>query len=72
MSHTNLLIGGNSGAGIAPARLLAARGDTLPASAHRRRPLAELWIAVQAFAAAKFMAGQMLRPGGGLSSLRVF
>ena len=52
MSRTILLIGGNSGTGLATARLLAARGATLVAAARTPGPLAELGIPVQAFDAA--------------------
>ena len=72
MSHTILHIGGNSGAGLATARLLAARGASLVAMARPLSPLLELEVAVQAFDTAKCMTGEELRPDGGLSSLRAF
>ena len=49
MSRTTLLIGGNSGIGLATARTLLQRGDQVIAAARRPGPLAELGIAVQAF-----------------------
>ncbi|MCU0781104.1 MAG: SDR family oxidoreductase [Akkermansiaceae bacterium] len=52
MSRTILLIGGNSGTGLATARLLAARGAKLLAAARTPGPLAELGIPVQMFDAA--------------------
>ena len=49
MSRTYLLIGGNSGIGLATARLLQSRGNTLIAAARSPQPLAELGISVQPF-----------------------
>ncbi|MEY4243836.1 MAG: hypothetical protein RLZZ245_1421 [Verrucomicrobiota bacterium] len=49
MSRTVLLIGGNSGIGLATARLLQAQGTTVIAAARSAGPLAELGIQVQAF-----------------------
>lgn len=49
MSRTHLLIGGNSGIGLATARLLLAQGDSLIAAARTPGPLGELGIPVQAF-----------------------
>ncbi len=49
MSRTYLLIGGNSGIGLATARLLKSRGDTLTAAARNPQPLAEMGISVQPF-----------------------
>jgi len=49
MSRTYLLIGGNSGIGLATARLLISRGNSLIAAARSPQPLAELGIAVQPF-----------------------
>ncbi len=49
MSRTYLLIGGNSGIGLATARLLKSRGDSLVAAARSPQPLAELGISVQPF-----------------------
>lgn len=49
MSRTILLIGGNSGIGLATARRLLDRGDTVLAAAREAGPLAELGIEVQPF-----------------------
>ena len=49
MAQTILMIGGNSGIGLATARLLQARGDTVIAAARSAGPLEELGIPVQAF-----------------------
>lgn len=49
MPRTTLLIGGNSGIGLATAQRLAGRGDTLLAAARSDRALAGLGIAVQHF-----------------------
>ena len=49
MAQTVLLIGGNSGIGLATARLLLAQGHTVIAAARNAGPLAELGIAVQSF-----------------------
>jgi NAD(P)-dependent dehydrogenase (short-subunit alcohol dehydrogenase family) len=49
MSRNILLIGGNSGIGLATARLLQAQGDTVIAAARHAGPLAELGIPVQPF-----------------------
>lgn len=49
MAQTILMIGGNSGIGLATARLLQARGDTVIAAARNAGPLEELGIPVQAF-----------------------
>lgn len=49
MSRSVLLIGGNSGIGIATARLLVSKGDKVLAAARNAEPLAELGIPVQAF-----------------------
>ncbi len=49
MSRSTLLIGGNSGIGLATARLLASRGDRLTAAARNPAPLAELGIPVLPF-----------------------
>jgi NAD(P)-dependent dehydrogenase (short-subunit alcohol dehydrogenase family) len=49
MSHTILLIGGNTGIGMATARLLAARGDKLLAAARTPEPLTALGIPTQPF-----------------------
>ena len=56
MSRTILLIGGNSGIGLATARLLQAKGDSLIAAARTAGPLEEMGIPVQRFDA--------LNPGG--------
>lgn len=52
MSRTFLLVGGNSGIGLATARVLLARGDHVIAAAREPGPLAELGVAVQPFEAA--------------------
>jgi NAD(P)-dependent dehydrogenase (short-subunit alcohol dehydrogenase family) len=49
MSRTTLLIGGNSGIGLATARLLLERGDQVIAAARTPGPLAQLGISVQPF-----------------------
>jgi len=49
MARTILMIGGNSGIGLATARVLQARGDTLIAAARSAGPLKELGIPVQPF-----------------------
>ena len=49
MPQTILMIGGNSGIGLATARLLQARGDTVIAAARNAGPLEELGIPVQPF-----------------------
>ncbi len=49
MSRTTLLIGGNSGIGLATARLLLERGDQVLAAARSPGPLAQLGIPVQPF-----------------------
>ena len=49
MSRTTLLIGGNSGIGLATAKLLLARGDHVLAAARTPGPLAQLGISVQPF-----------------------
>lgn len=49
MSRTTLLIGGNSGIGLATARLLLERGDQVIAAARNPGPLAQLGIPVQPF-----------------------
>jgi NAD(P)-dependent dehydrogenase (short-subunit alcohol dehydrogenase family) len=49
MSKTVLLVGGNSGIGLATARLLTAEGVTLLGAARNGAPLAQLGIQVQAY-----------------------
>lgn len=49
MAKTILLVGGNSGIGLATARLLQAQGHTLLAAARTAGPLEELGIPVQEF-----------------------
>lgn len=49
MSRTSLLIGGNSGIGLATARLLLERGDQVLAAARTPGPLAQLGISVLPF-----------------------
>ncbi len=49
MSQTTLIIGGNSGIGLATARLLKTQGNTLVAAARTAGPLEELGIPVQPF-----------------------
>jgi 3-oxoacyl-[acyl-carrier protein] reductase len=49
MSRKILLIGGNTGIGLATARLLVAGGNAVLAAARHPGPLAELGIPVQAF-----------------------
>ncbi len=53
MARNILLIGGNSGIGLATARRLLAQGDTLFAAARSSGPLEELGIPVQSFDASK-------------------
>jgi 3-oxoacyl-[acyl-carrier protein] reductase len=60
MARTILLIGGNSGIGLATARVLQARGDTLIAAARSAGPLEELGIPVQPFDA--FNPGALVLP----------
>lgn len=59
MPNTVLLIGGNSGIGLATARLLHAQGDHVLAAARTAGPLAELGIAVQPFDAMEPAALQL-------------
>ncbi len=49
MSRTILFVGGNSGVGLASARLLASRGDSVIAAARTPGPLVEMGIPVQPF-----------------------
>jgi len=56
MSRTILLIGGNSGTGLATARRLLYKGDSVIAAARNAGPLAELGIQVQPFDALKPVA----------------
>lgn len=49
MSRSILLIGGNSGIGLATAKLLVSKGDKVLAAARNTEPLAEMDIPVQAF-----------------------
>jgi NAD(P)-dependent dehydrogenase (short-subunit alcohol dehydrogenase family) len=49
MERTILLVGGNSGIGLATARLLQSNGDTLVAAARSAGPLQETGISVQPF-----------------------
>ncbi len=49
MSRSILLIGGNSGIGLATARLLVSKGDRVVAAARHAEPLVEMGISVQAF-----------------------
>lgn len=49
MARTILLIGGNTGIGLATARRLMAQGDTVIAAARNPGPLAEMGVNVQAF-----------------------
>lgn len=49
MSRSILLIGGNSGIGLATARLLVSNGDRVLAAARNAEPLAGMGIPVQAF-----------------------
>ncbi len=49
MSRTILLVGGNSGTGLATARRLLGQGDTVIAAARNAGPLADLGIQVQPF-----------------------
>ena len=51
MARTILLIGGNSGIGLATARLLQANGDNLLAAARNPAPLEEIGIPTQPFEA---------------------
>ena len=62
MPHTYLLIGGNSGIGLATARQLRSQGDSLVAAL----------VAFLLSDASCFITGQVLRPDGGLSSIRTF
>jgi len=52
MAKHILLIGGNSGMGLATARLLKARGDSVTAAARTAGPLEELGVPVRPFDAA--------------------
>lgn len=52
MPRSTLLIGGSTGIGLATARLLSSRGDTLFAAARNPAPLEALGIPVQPFDAA--------------------
>jgi 3-oxoacyl-[acyl-carrier protein] reductase len=52
MHRSTLLIGGNTGIGLATARLLSSRGDSLIAAARTSEPLESLGIPVQPFDAA--------------------
>lgn len=56
MARDILLVGGNSGIGLATARLLKARGDSVIAAARTAGPLEELDVPVQAFDATKPLA----------------
>ncbi len=49
MARSILLIGGNSGIGLATARKLRAQGDTVVAASRRSGPLEDLGISVQPF-----------------------
>jgi 3-oxoacyl-[acyl-carrier protein] reductase len=49
MARTILVIGGNSGIGLATVRRLLAQGDTVVAAARNAGPLEEMGVAVQAF-----------------------
>jgi len=49
MSRSILLIGGNSGIGLATARLLVSKGDKVLAAARNAAPLADVGVPVQAF-----------------------
>ena len=49
MARTILMIGGNSGIGLATVRRLLAQGDTVRAAARNAGPLEEMGVAVQAF-----------------------
>jgi 3-oxoacyl-[acyl-carrier protein] reductase len=53
MSRTILLIGGNSGIGLATARLLQAQGNSLVVAARSAGPLEEMGVPVQPFDALK-------------------
>ncbi len=55
-----MLIGGNSGIGLATARRLLAEGNTLSAAARTSGPLEELGIPVQPFDA--FNPGALVLP----------
>jgi NAD(P)-dependent dehydrogenase (short-subunit alcohol dehydrogenase family) len=89
MRKTLLLIGGNSGIGLALAGLLRAQGDTVITTArasdvvspnHRRfdalaPDLSELPPVIDGlvyFPGTVLPTGQVLRPDGGLSSIRTF
>lgn len=56
MARDILLVGGNSGIGLATARLLKARGDSVIAAARTAGPLEELDVPVQAFDATEPLA----------------
>lgn len=60
MARTILLIGGNSGIGLATAKLLQAQGNSLIAAARTAGPLEELGIPVQPFDA--FNPGALTLP----------
>lgn len=60
MSRTVLLVGGNSGIGLATARLMQAQGDTVIAAARSAGPLQEMGITVQAFDA--LQPGEIVLP----------
>ncbi len=60
MAGTILLIGGNSGIGLATARLLQAQGNSVIAAARTAGPLEELGIPVQPFDA--FNPGALVLP----------
>ncbi len=49
MAKKILMVGGNSGIGLATARVLLARGDSVLAAARTAEPLAKLGVPVQAF-----------------------
>ena len=60
MSRTILLIGGNSGIGLATAKALLAQGDSVIAAARTAGPLEDLGIPVQSFDA--FNPGALVLP----------